>query len=175
MARIKVHQFPCLQDNYGYLVHVAEAGITAAIDTPDVDATKATLQEKGWTLTHILNTHWHDDHAGGNLALKQEFSATVIAPSEEADRIKGIDRLVAGGDLVNLGGAIAEVIDVPGHTSGHVAYWFAETDALFAGDALFALGCGRIFEGTFEQMWQSLSRLRALPGPTLVYCAHEYT
>lgn len=175
MTKLDVHQFPCLQDNYGYLVHVPGRAVTAAIDTPDASAVERALEAKGWTLTHILNTHHHGDHAGGNLALKARFGCTIIGPRAEAARIPGLDQAVGDGDTVDLGGHVATVFDVPGHTAGHIAYWFAADGAAFVGDTLFALGCGRLFEGTAAQMWQSLSKLRALPDETRVYCAHEYT
>lgn len=175
MSTITVHQFPCLSDNYGFLVHVPASGVTATIDTPDPGAIEDALKACGWKLTHILNTHWHPDHAGGNLALKEKFRPYVIGPKGEAAKIPGLDRTVGDGDTVDLGGAIAQVLDVPGHTAGHIAYWFREAGIAFVGDTLFALGCGRLFEGTPAQMWTSLSKLRALPDATTVYCAHEYT
>lgn len=175
MLSIDVHQIPCLENNYGYLVHVPATGLTAAIDTPDAAAIEIALEQKEWRLTHILNTHWHDDHTGGNLVLKEKFGVTVIGPALESNRIPGIDRVVGEGDRVELGGVVAQVIAVPGHTSGHIAYWFEDAEVLFSGDALFPLGCGRIFEGSHEEMWQSLVKLRALPQTTLIYCGHEYT
>ncbi|MDZ4382460.1 MAG: hydroxyacylglutathione hydrolase [Parvibaculum sp.] len=175
MAKLEIHQFPCLNDNYGYLVHEPSSGATAAIDTPEVKPILAALAEKGWTLTHILNTHHHFDHAGGNAELKAKTGCTVIGPKGEKDLIPGIDRAVGEGDIVELGAARARVIDVPGHTRGHIAYSFDEEHLAFVGDTLFALGCGRLFEGTAEQMWTSLGKLMELPDDTVVYCAHEYT
>lgn len=175
MPGLEIHQFPCLDDNYAYLVHVEGSDVTAAIDTPDADAIIAELDKRGWTLTHILNTHWHPDHAGGNAALKQRYGALVIAPADPEGRIADIDRTVRDGDRLDLGGAEVKVLGVPGHTTDHVAFWFPETGAAFVGDTLFALGCGRLFEGTPEQMWESLGKLTALPEDTMVYCAHEYT
>ncbi|MGX1198428.1 hydroxyacylglutathione hydrolase [Parvibaculum sp. MBR-TMA-1.3b-4.2] len=172
---LEIHQFPCLNDNYGYLVHEPKSGATAAIDTPDAKAIEKALKEKGWTLTHILNTHHHYDHAGGNEELKAKTGCTIIGPKGEAAKIPGLDRAVGDGDMVELGEARARVFDVPGHTAGHVAYYFEEDGVAFVGDTLFALGCGRLFEGTPEQMWTSLSKLMALPDDTIVYCAHEYT
>ncbi|NIJ41417.1 hydroxyacylglutathione hydrolase [Parvibaculum indicum] len=172
---LHIHQFPCLSDNYGYLVHEPKSGATAAIDTPDAKAIEKALAEKGWTLTHILNTHHHYDHAGGNEELKAKTGCIVIGPKGEAAKIPGLDRAVGDGDMVELGEARARVFDVPGHTAGHIAYYFAEDGVAFVGDTLFALGCGRLFEGTPEQMWTSLSKLMALPDDTTVYCAHEYT
>jgi hydroxyacylglutathione hydrolase len=175
MAKLEIHQFPCLNDNYGYLVHEPSSGATAAIDTPEVKPILAALAEKGWTLTHILNTHHHFDHAGGNAELKAKTGCTVIGPKGEKDLIPGIDRAVGEGDIVELGAARARVIDVPGHTRGHIAYSFDKEHLAFVGDTLFALGCGRLFEGTAEQMWTSLGKLMELPDDTVVYCAHEYT
>ena len=170
-----VHQFPCLSDNYGYLLHDPASGETAAIDTPDAEAYLREAAHKGWTITQIWNTHWHPDHAGGNEAIKAATGCTVIAPAGEADKIAAVDRAVDLGDLVTLGAATAEVIPVGGHTLGHIAYHLPEAALAFVGDSLFALGCGRMFEGTPEQFWASLLRLRALPAQTLLHCAHEYT
>ena len=170
-----VHQFPCLNDNYGFLVHDTESGATATIDTPDAEAINAALATQGWSLTHILNTHHHFDHAGGNQALKERWGCTVIGAAADATRIPGIDHEVVENDDVAIGSLHAQVFDVPGHTSGHIAYYFAADDVIFVGDTLFALGCGRLFEGTPQQMWASLSKINALPEHTKVYCAHEYT
>jgi len=175
MAKLEIHQFPCLNDNYGYLVHEPVSGATAAVDTPEVKPILAALEEKGWTLTHILNTHHHFDHAGGNAELKEKTGCTVIGPKGEKDLIPGIDRAVGEGDIVELGAARARVIEVPGHTRGHIAYSFDQEHVAFVGDTLFALGCGRLFEGTAQQMWSSLGKLMELPDDTVVYCAHEYT
>ncbi|MDE1174760.1 MAG: hydroxyacylglutathione hydrolase [Parvibaculaceae bacterium] len=172
---LEVHQFPCLDDNYGYLVHDLETGMTAAIDTPDATPILAALKEKGWKLTHILNTHHHGDHVGGNLALKAETGCTIIGPKVEEAVIPGIDRAVSEDDVVELGASSARVIEVPGHTRGHIAYSFSDAGVAFVGDTIFALGCGRLFEGTPAQMWDSIQKLAALPDDTLVYCAHEYT
>lgn len=175
MAKLEVHQFPCLSDNYGYLIHDSENDLTACIDTPEVNPISRALAEKGWKLTHILNTHHHFDHAGGNLALKEKWGCTIVGAKRDAERIPGIDVQVDDGDSYDFGNHRAHIFDVSGHTIGHIAYYF-ETDAmLFSGDALFALGCGRLFEGTPDQMWSSLKKLRALPDDTVVYCAHEYT
>lgn len=170
-----IHMFPCLDDNYGYLVHDPVSGSTAAIDTPEASAIEAALAERGWHLTHILNTHHHYDHAGGNEALKAHWHCTVVGAAGDAARIPGIDLRVSEGDLVALGAHVAQVFEVPGHTSGHIAYYFADAGAVFVGDTLFALGCGRLFEGTPAQMWDSLGKLMRLPDDTRVYCAHEYT
>jgi hydroxyacylglutathione hydrolase len=172
---IRVHQFPCLSDNYGYLVHDEASGATATVDTPEVAPIMAALEETGWTLTHILNTHHHFDHAGGNLEIKDKTGCQIVGPRGEADAIPGIDVSVGDGDTVVFGNHTAKVLDVPGHTRGHIAYWFEAAGIAFVGDTLFALGCGRLFEGTPAQMWTSLQKLIALPDNTIVYCAHEYT
>lgn len=171
---LTVHQFPCLSDNYGFLVRDETSGKVATIDTPDADAILAELDTLGWSLDLILNTHWHPDHAGGNAALKKATGATITGPAE-VTRIAPLDRVVRGGDIVLLGETRFEVIDSGGHTLGHIAYHDASDGIAFVGDTLFALGCGRLFEGTPEQMWESLSRITALPDDTVVYCAHEYT
>lgn len=172
---VQIVQIPCLQDNYGYLVHDPVSGATATIDTPEVAPINAVLKEKGWRLTHILNTHHHADHAGGNLELKAQWHCTVVGPRADRDRIPGIDIEVGQDDVYLLGGVPARVFDVPGHTRGHIAWYFADDGVAFVGDTLFALGCGRMFEGTPEQFWSSLSKLAALPDSTRMYCAHEYT
>jgi hydroxyacylglutathione hydrolase len=170
-----VHQFPCLSDNYGFLVHEPASGETACIDTPDGAEYLRQAEVKGWRITQIWNTHWHPDHAGGNAAIKAATGCTVIAPQVDAPKIPEVDRTVSNGDEVRLGNAVARVIDVGGHTMGHIAYHFAEDGVAFVGDSLFALGCGRMFEGSPPQFWASLSRLKALPPETTLYCAHEYT
>ncbi|KSB89377.1 hydroxyacylglutathione hydrolase [Caulobacter vibrioides] len=171
---LEIHQFPCLSDNYGFLVRDAATGTTACIDTPEADAILLQLEKLGWGLDFILNTHWHPDHAGGNEAIKAATGAVIVGP-QEVTRIAPLDRVVAGGDVVELGQTRLSVIDSGGHTLGHVAYHDAEGGVAFVGDTLFALGCGRMFEGDPEQMWASLSRLADLPDDTTVYCAHEYT
>ncbi|MEO0464989.1 MAG: hydroxyacylglutathione hydrolase [Pseudomonadota bacterium] len=172
---LKVHQFPCLNDNYGFLAHDTETGETAAIDTPDADVYLAEAAALGWTITQIWNTHWHPDHAGGNLKIKDATACKVIGPTGEADKIPGLEQPVSGGDEVALGRLTAKVVDVPGHTLGHIAFHLPDQSTAFVGDAVFALGCGRVFEGTMDMMWESLSRLKALPADTTMYCAHEYT
>ncbi|WP_297515973.1 hydroxyacylglutathione hydrolase [uncultured Caulobacter sp.] len=171
---LTVHQFPCLADNYGFLARDEASGRVATIDTPDANAILAELARLGWSLDLILNTHWHPDHAGGNEALKAATGASIVGPAE-VTRIAPLDRAVVGGDEVMLGETRFQVIDTGGHTLGHIAYHDAEDAIAFVGDTLFALGCGRLFEGTAEQMWDSLSRLTALPDATTLYCAHEYT
>lgn len=171
---LTVHQFPCLSDNYGFLIRDEASGKVATIDTPDADAILAELDKLGWGLDLVLNTHWHPDHAGGNEAIKKATGATITGPAE-VTRIAPLDRVVRGGDVVMLGETRFDVIDAGGHTLGHIAYHDAADAIAFVGDTLFALGCGRLFEGTAEQMWDSLERVTALPDATTVYCAHEYT
>ena len=175
MTTLQVHQFPCLDDNYGYLVHDPASGLTATIDTPDVSAISNALKEKHWSLDFIFNTHHHDDHAGGNLELKEKTGCTIVGPRADADRIPGIDQQVGEGDSVMLGDWKFNVHDTPGHTRGHIVYHCANARVGFVGDTLFALGCGRLFEGTPQQMWTSLEKILAWPDDTLIYCAHEYT
>ena len=171
---LTVHQFPCLSDNYGFLAHDEATGKTACIDTPEAGPILAALKAKGWTLDLILNTHWHPDHAGGNAEIVRATGSSVVGPAE-VTKLTPIDREVKGGDVVMLGETKLEVMDTGGHTLGHITYFDADDQIAFVGDTLFALGCGRLFEGTPEQMWTSLSRLAALPDETAVYCAHEYT
>jgi hydroxyacylglutathione hydrolase len=171
---LTVRQFPCLSDNYGFLVRDEASGLAACIDTPDADAILSQLDKLGWSLAFILNTHWHPDHAGGNAKVKAATGARIIGPAE-VERISPLDRRVVDGEVVELGQTRFEVIDTGGHTLGHITYFDADDQIAFVGDTLFALGCGRLFEGTAEQMWASLSRLAALPDETAVYCAHEYT
>ncbi len=175
MKKLEIEQFPCLDDNYGYLVHAPETGHTASIDTPDVALILARLEEKNWKLSHILNTHHHYDHAGGNLELKEATGCEIIGPACESEKIPGLDRAVDQDDMVVFGTHYLEVIHVGGHTLGHIAYFSRTQRAAFVGDAIFAMGCGRLFEGTPVQMWASLSRLNRLPADTQLYCAHEYT
>jgi len=175
MATLEIHQFPCLSDNYGVLIHDAENSVTASIDAPEADAVRKALAEKGWALTHILTTHYHADHTDGNLPLKQETGCTIVGPKNEADRVPGIDIRVGEGDVYDFGAFTAKVFDTPGHTAGHISYWFPDAKVAFAGDTMFAMGCGRLFEGDAKTMWNSLSKLIALPPETTVYCGHEYT
>jgi hydroxyacylglutathione hydrolase len=171
---LTIHQFRCLADNYGFLVRDEATGKVAAIDTPDADAYAAELDRLGWGLDLILNTHWHPDHAGGNLALKTRYGAEIAAPAE-VTRIAPIDREIGDGDVIELGETRFAVIDTGGHTNGHVSLYDAGDAVVFVGDTLFTLGCGRMFEGTPPQFWASLGRLAALPDETRMFCAHEYT
>lgn len=172
---LEIVQIPVLNDNYVYLVHEPRREAVGVVDPAVAKPVLAVLAERGWRLTHILNTHHHGDHVGGNLAIKAATGCTVVGPKADKARIPGIDVTVGDGETYRFGAEDALVFDVPGHTRGHIAYWFAGAHALFCGDTLFALGCGRLFEGTPDQMWRSLSRLRALPDEARVYCAHEYT
>ena len=172
---LEIRQIPCLSDNYGYLVHDPSTGQTATIDTPDANAINEALGKEGWTLTHIFNTHHHFDHTGGNTALKEQWGCEIIGPRGEAAKIPDIDRQVGEGDIVELGTLKASVYDTPGHTNGHIVFHFPSEEVAFVGDTIFALGCGRLFEGPAEQMWTSLSKIAAWPGKAKLFCAHEYT
>ena len=175
MAQLEITLIPALSDNYVYLLEVAGTDTVAVVDPAEPAPVEAVLREKGLQLTHILNTHHHHDHTGGNGALKAAYGATLIGPKAEHRRIAEMDIEVEEGDRISVGGAEADVIFTPGHTSGHIAFHFPESGALFCGDTLFVLGCGRMFEGTPAQFWESLSKLRALPPETRIYCGHEYT
>jgi hydroxyacylglutathione hydrolase len=166
---------PVLNDNYIYLLHDPVSGETAVVDPAVAQPVLDVLDQNGWQLSMILNTHHHGDHVGGNLELKHFTGCTIFAPLSDQHRIPGIDRHGVDGDVLTLGKHSAKVISTPGHTSGHVVYHFADDNALFCGDTLFVMGCGRLFEGTAEQMWHSLQKLKALPASTQIYCAHEYT
>lgn len=172
---LKVHQFGCLGDNFGVLLHDPATGATASIDAPEDGPIEAALKETGWRLTHILVTHHHSDHVAGIPALKQRWKAMVVGNATDAGRIPGIDETVEAGGGFDFAGHKARIIDTPGHTVGHIAWHFPDDRLLFAGDTLFSLGCGRVFEGTYPQMWDSLAKLKALPADTRVYCGHEYT
>lgn len=175
MNDLQIAQFPCLSDNYGFLLHDPESGETAAIDTPDAAEIEQQLERRNWVLTQILNTHHHADHAGGNQALKGRYSCRIVGPAADAGRIPGIDHGVGDGDTITLGKHRIEVFDTPGHTRGHIVYYVPDAAAAFVGDTLFAMGCGRLFEGTPEQMWHSLQKILRWPDETRIYCAHEYT
>jgi hydroxyacylglutathione hydrolase len=171
-----VHQFLCLEDNFGVLVHDPHRRATAAIDAPDSAPILSALDARGWELTDILITHHHHDHVQGIAGLRARFPrARLVGPAKEEAKIGHLDRPVGADDLVEVGALAAKVIEVPGHTSGHIAYWFTEEEILFAGDTLFAMGCGRGFEEPPHVLYHSLMKLAALPGETSVYCGHEYT
>ena len=173
---VHIRQFKCLDDNFGVLVHDSETGATAAIDVPEAGPVLAELAAARWNLTEILVTHRHKDHIGGIPEVKAKFpGARVIVPQGEADQIPGYDLKVGEGDVVRIGQLSAKVIETPGHTVGHIVYWFEEENLLFAGDTLFAMGCGRVFETPADVMWNSLMKLAALPEETELYCGHEYT
>ena len=171
----ETHLFMCLKDNFGVLLHDPETGATAAIDAPEAAPVEAALKAKGWKLTDILVTHHHADHTDGIVELKNRYKCRVVAPKAEAQKIPAVDETVKEGDKVTVGKLTANVIETPGHTSGHITYWFHGDKLAFAGDTLFSIGCGRVIEGTPEMMWNSLLKLRDLPGDTRVYCGHEYT
>ena len=175
MSDLVIHQIPVLKDNFIYLVYDFKSGECAAVDPAVAAPVLDVLAIKGWTLSHILNTHHHNDHTGGNLELKRATGCSIIGAAADASRIPGIDVQVGEGDWISIGNHQAQVFDVSGHTNGHVAYWFKDDFTLFSGDTLFSLGCGRLFEGSPAQMWNSLLKLRDLPDETNVYCAHEYT
>ena len=175
MAQLRIEQIPVLSDNYVYLVHEPQAGVTGAIDPAVAGPVLDRLGARGWKLDWILSTHHHADHTAGNLELKQSTGCQIVGPKADAARIPGIDRGLAEGDRFRLGNAEAVVYETPGHTSGHISYWFEQARALFCADTLFSLGCGRLLEGTPELMWRSLSKFAPLPDDAVVYCAHEYT
>ncbi|MFC0284099.1 hydroxyacylglutathione hydrolase [Camelimonas abortus] len=169
------HVFTCLSDNIGVLMRDTQTGACAAIDAPEAGPVLAALDHTGWKLTDILVTHKHPDHVAGVGPLKERFGARVVAPAREAEFVPEADVLVDEGDTVSVGALAGRVLFTPGHTAGHIAYYFPEAKALFAGDTLFALGCGRLLEGTPEEMWGALQKLAALPDDTQVFCGHEYT
>jgi hydroxyacylglutathione hydrolase len=176
MSMLNVELIPAFKDNYIYLLRAPGSDDVGIVDAGDAAPALAELDRQGLTLTHIFNTHHHPDHVGGNQALKERFpDALLIGPASETARIAGMDRKVADGDIVDFGSLSFKAIAVPGHTTGHIAFWSDKGQAVFCGDTLFALGCGRMFEGTADQMWNSLSKLKWLPSVTRVYCGHEYT
>ena len=172
-AEIRV--FTCLTDNFGYLIHDSATKATASIDAPEAGPIVKALEQEGWRLTDILITHHHADHVGGVAELKQRYGCRVVAPQDKAVNIANTDLRVSNGDVVKVGSLLARVLETPGHTLDHIAYVFDSEKALFAADTLFSIGCGRVFEGTYPQMWDSLLKLRALPDDFKLYCGHEYT
>ncbi|RDV01588.1 hydroxyacylglutathione hydrolase [Sphingorhabdus pulchriflava] len=172
---LEIIRIPVLSDNYVWLVHEPESGETMAVDPAVAEPVLAEAKARGWTLTQIWNTHWHPDHTGGNAAIKEATGCVITGPEAESARIPTLDRKVKEGDIVKLGAVAARVLDVPAHTAGHIAFHFADDQAAFVGDTLFAMGCGRLFEGTAEQMFTNMRKLEVLGDDTRIYCAHEYT
>jgi len=175
MSKLDIVRIAALSDNYIWLVHDPDSGETMVVDPAEADPVLAEADRRGWTIDAIWNTHWHPDHTGGNAAIKQATGAPVIAPAAEAAKIPTADLLVVEGDIVQLGKHAATVLETPAHTAGHITYHFADDAVAFTGDTLFAMGCGRLFEGTAAQMYANMQRLADLPPETWVYCAHEYT
>ena len=172
---VEIVRIPALSDNYIWLVHEPASGETMVVDPGVAEPVLAEAERRGWRITQIWNTHWHPDHTGGNEAVKAATGARITGPAAEAARIPTLDATVREGDVVRLGAIEANVMEVPAHTAGHIAFHMASEQAAFVGDTLFAMGCGRLFEGTADQMHSALQRLAALPPDTIVYCAHEYT
>jgi len=170
-----IRLFPCLSDNFGYLIHDPVSKATASIDAPEAGPIIKALQHEGWTLTDILVTHHHADHVGGIAELKAKYDCRVVAPHDKAVAIADVDERVREGDTVGVGKLTARVVETPGHTLDHISYVFDADHAVFCADTLFSIGCGRVFEGTYPMMWASLLKLRALPDATRIYCGHEYT
>jgi len=185
MSTIEIRQFPCRSDNYGILIHDRSTGVTAAVDAPDEHAVRAELREAGWPLTHIFTTHYHFDHVAGHEGLKRETNCTIYGPEKEARDIPCIDIPIEEGEKLTFGSIEVQVLQTPGHTPGHVTYFFPnavkvagsaqQSGVAFAGDTLFSVGCGRVIEGRHAEMWRSLQKIMALPPDTLIYCGHEYT
>jgi hydroxyacylglutathione hydrolase len=171
----EIYLFPCLTDNFGVLVHDPASGATASIDAPEAAPVEAALKKTGWRLSEILVTHHHGDHTAGIGELKAAHKCRVIAPRAEAQRIAHVDETVGEGDTVRVGALEGRVLETPGHTAGHISYFFPADQLAFVGDTLFSIGCGRVIEGNPEMMWHSLLKLRALPDDTRFYCGHEYT
>jgi hydroxyacylglutathione hydrolase len=169
------HTFLCLSDNIGVLIHDDETGATASVDAPDAAAVERALKEMNWRLSHIIVTHRHADHTQGIPALKAKTGAHVVAPRKAAAQVPDADELVAGGDKVKIGALVASVLDTPGHCADHISYWFQKHNALFAGDTIFTLGCGRISEATPSVLWSSLQRIAGLPDETRIWSGHDYT
>jgi hydroxyacylglutathione hydrolase len=175
MRPLEIEPVACLKDNYAWLAYDRGEGVCAVVDPSEAEPVRKALQRLGLKLTHILNTHHHMDHVGGNQALKAEFGAAIVGPGKDAARIPGIDVGVVEGETYAVGSHVAKVLEIPAHTRGHIAFWFEGDSTVFTGDTLFAMGCGRLFEGDPPTMWRSLSKLLKLPDETRVYCGHEYT
>jgi len=172
---LEIVRIPALTDNYIWMLHEPESGDTVVVDPALADPVIAKAQARGWRIGQIWNTHWHPDHTGGNAALKAATGCTITGPAAEAARIPTLDILIGEGDCVRIGNIEAEAIETPGHTAGHIVFHLASERILFTGDTLFAMGCGRLFEGTPAQMFANMQRLARLPGDTIIYCGHEYT
>lgn len=172
---LEIIQLAVMSDNYIYLIHDPISTQTAVIDPAIAEPVLTTMEEKGWQLNFIFNTHHHWDHIGANLELKEQTNCKIVGARTDCSRIPGIDIQLKHGDTISLGNAPAILLETPGHTVGHSVYHFANSHALFCGDTLFSMGCGRLFEGSAEQMWHSLQLLKHLPKQTRLYCAHEYT
>ena len=171
----EIRLFPCLSDNFGYLIHDDATKATASIDAPEAGPIVKALEREGWKLTDILITHHHGDHVGGVSELKKKYGCRVVAPHDKSTKIANADLRVGNGDVVKVGNLLARVLETPGHTLDHISYVFDGEKTLFAADTLFSIGCGRVFEGTYPMMWDSLLKLRALPDDFKLYCGHEYT
>ena len=174
MAGLTVSAVPVLSDNYVWLIHDAQSGETAAVDPSVAEPVLEAVAANGLRLTQVLNTHWHPDHTGGNRGIKAATACTITAPAE-AERVSKIDLIVSEGDRITVAGAEAVVWAIPAHTAGHIAYYFEDEGMIFVGDTMFAMGCGRLFEGTAEQMYANMQRIAALPDDVRIYCGHEYT
>lgn len=175
MAKLEIEMIPALSDNYVYLAHEPDSGETAVVDPAEAGPVLEAAKARGWRISHILNTHHHADHTAGNLEVREATGAPIVGPSYDAERIPGITQELSEGDTYKVGAAELKVFFTPGHTRGHISLWFHNAEVLFSGDTLFSLGCGRLFEGSAEDMWTSLKKLRDLPEATRVYCGHEYT
>ena len=174
MARLTVSAVPVLTDNYVWLIHDERSGETAAVDPSVAEPVLDAAAASNLKITQVLNTHWHPDHTGGNDGIRDSTGCTIVGPAE-AERVSRMDRIVAEGDRVRVDGSEAVVWDIPAHTGGHIAYYFEDDGTIFVGDTMFAMGCGRLFEGTAEQMYANMQRIAALPGDVRIYCGHEYT
>jgi len=175
VTSVEILRVPVLADNYVWLMHDPASGGTVVVDPSVAEPVLAAAAERGWAIDQIWNTHWHGDHTGGNAAIKAATGCTITGPAAEADKIPTLDRTVGEGDTVRIGAIEARVMAVPAHTAGHIAYHLPGEAVVFVGDTLFAMGCGRLFEGTAAQMFDNMDRLAVLPPETTVYCAHEYT
>lgn len=172
---LEVMRIPVLNDNYVWLMHDDDSSETVVIDPAVADPVLSAAAGRGWTITQIWNTHWHPDHVGGNAQIKAATDCRITGPAAEAEKIDTLDVKVGEGDTARIGAHVAHVMAVPAHTAGHIAYHLPDAKMVFVGDTLFAMGCGRLFEGTAAQMFANMQRFAALDGDTVVYCAHEYT